>query len=307
MTAVTVVLIDRDLLFSRGLELLLERVSGGAVRVVGHTTDGRCAVEVVRRQRPDVAIVGLSLPAPGALPVIRDLKRLYPYVRVIAMGGPGEGAGGGDADTNGAVAALRAGADGLIDTTAPPETLLAPLRATAAGMSVVPPAVMAALVDAPARRDRERVGCLSAEERRLWRLVHEPSLRNDPIDPDMLHAHQMGQAVRRDIHKMKAFVRFREVDVGAAQPLQVAWHEPAHHILQAAAPWFARRMPQARWVIFTPDRSVECDGRKLHFGPALARAEAPAPDAPDADWLAAYRRVFGERAIAVNDALGPSA
>jgi len=171
MTAVTVVLIDRDLLFSRGLELLLERVSGGAVRVVGHTTDGRCAVEVVRRQRPDVAIVGLSLPAPGALPVIRDLKRLYPYVRVIAMGGPGEGAGGGDADTNGAVAALRAGADGLIDTTAPPETLLAPLRATAAGMSVVPPAVMAALVDAPARRDRERVGCLSADERRLWRLV----------------------------------------------------------------------------------------------------------------------------------------
>ena len=87
------------------------------------------------------------------------------------MGGPGAGAGGGDADTNGAVAALRAGADGLFDTTAPPESLLAPLRATAAGMSVVPPAVMAALVDAPARRDRERVGCLSAEERTLWRLV----------------------------------------------------------------------------------------------------------------------------------------
>jgi DNA-binding NarL/FixJ family response regulator len=87
------------------------------------------------------------------------------------MGGPGAGAGGGDTDTAGAVAALRAGADGLFDTTAPPETLLAPLRATAAGMSVVPPAVMAALVDAPARHDRERVGCLTTEERQLWRLV----------------------------------------------------------------------------------------------------------------------------------------
>jgi two-component system nitrate/nitrite response regulator NarL len=173
MTDVTVVIVDRDLLFSRGLELLLERVSGGAVRVVGHTADGSAAVDVVRRQRPDVAIVGLSLPAPGALPVIRELKRLYPWVRVIAMGGPGAGIGGGDADTNGAVAALRAGADGLFDTTAPPETLLAPLRATAAGMSVVPPAVMAALVDGPARRDTERLGCLSAEERKLWRLVAE--------------------------------------------------------------------------------------------------------------------------------------
>ena len=171
MTDVTVVLIDRDLLFSRGLELLLERVSAGAVRLVGHTSDGCSAVELVRKLHPAVAIVGLSLPAPGPLPVIRDLKRLYPWVRVIAMGGPGAGAGGGDADTKVAVGALRAGADGLFDTTAPPETLLAPLRATAAGMSVVPPAVMAALVDAPARRDRERVGCLSAEERRLWRLV----------------------------------------------------------------------------------------------------------------------------------------
>lgn len=171
MTDVTVVIIDRDLLFSRGLELLLERVSGGAVRVVGHTSDGCGAVEIVRRQRPDVAIVGLSLPAPGALPVIRDIKRLYPWVRVIAMVGPGEGASGGDTGTNGAVAALRAGADGLFDTTAPPETLLAPLRATAAGMSVVPPAVMAALVDGPARRDRERLRCLSAEEQMLWRLV----------------------------------------------------------------------------------------------------------------------------------------
>src|SRR5438105_13854395 len=29
--------------------------------------------------------------------------------------------------------------------------------------------------------------------RLLWRLVHEPALRNEPIDPDMLHAHQRGQ------------------------------------------------------------------------------------------------------------------
>ena len=91
MTDVTVVVVDRDLLFSRGLELLLERVSGGAVRVVGHAADGCSAVDVVRRQRPDVAIVGLSLPAPGALPVIRDIKRLHPWVRVLAIGGPGAG------------------------------------------------------------------------------------------------------------------------------------------------------------------------------------------------------------------------
>lgn len=138
--------------------------------------------------------------------------------------------------------------------------------------------------------------------RLLWRLVHEPTLRNDPIDLDMTHAHQMGQAVRRDIHKMKTFVQFRDIDAGAAQPLAVAFYEPAHHIIETVGPWFARRMPGMRWAIFTPECSVESDGNKLHFASGLPRSQAPAHDAPSQDWLAAYRRVFGEHAIAVNDA-----
>jgi probable DNA metabolism protein len=138
--------------------------------------------------------------------------------------------------------------------------------------------------------------------RLLWRLVHEPTLRNDPIDHDMLHAHQMAQAVRRDVHKMKTFVRFREVDAGAAQLVQIASYEPAHHILEAVAPWFAKRMPAERWVIFTPDLCVECDGSKLHFAGGLPRSEAPLEHQPAQAWLDAYRRVFGEHAIAMNDA-----
>ncbi len=128
--------------------------------------------------------------------------------------------------------------------------------------------------------------------RLLWRLVHEPGLRSDPIDPDMLHAHQMAQAVRRDLHKMKAFLRFRSVDDGQAAPLQLAWFEPAHHIVEAVAPWFVKRMPQARWAILTPDRSVEFDGRLLHFRPGLPRSRAPAINAPDDAWLACYRSVL---------------
>ncbi len=128
--------------------------------------------------------------------------------------------------------------------------------------------------------------------RLLWRLVHEPGLRNDPVDADMLHAHQMGQAVRRDLHKMKAFVRFRSLHDGQPEPLQLAWFEPAHHIVEAVAPWFAKRAPQVRWAIVTPERSVECDGRQLHFAPGLPRVDAPGPDASDEEWLACYRRVF---------------
>ena len=131
--------------------------------------------------------------------------------------------------------------------------------------------------------------------RLLWRLVHEPGLRNDPADPDMLRAHQMAQAVRRDMHKMKAFLRFRPVDDGQAQPLQLAWFEPAHHIVEAVAPLFVKRFAQVPWAILTPDRSVECDGRQLHFGPGLPRTRAPAAQADDGAWLASYRSVLAAR------------
>lgn len=47
--------------------------------------------------------------------------------------------------------------------------------------------------------------------RLLWRLVHEPGLRHDPLDADRMQAEQMARAVRRDMHKMTAFVRFRPV------------------------------------------------------------------------------------------------
>jgi probable DNA metabolism protein len=136
--------------------------------------------------------------------------------------------------------------------------------------------------------------------RLLWRLVHEPGLRNNPLDPDMLHAHQMGQAVRRDLHKMKAFLRFRPVHDGGPEPIHMAWYEPTHHIVEAVAPWFAKRSPQTqmRWAIFTPDRCVECDGKQLHFAPGLPRLQAPAPDADEETWRACYYKVFGNRAIA---------
>lgn len=137
--------------------------------------------------------------------------------------------------------------------------------------------------------------------RLLWRLVHEPGLRNDPVDADMLHAHQMAQSVRREIHKMKALLRFRRVPTEDGGALQLAWSDPAHHILAAVAPWFAKRVPP-RWAIMTPERSVEWDGERLHYAPGPGRARAPRPDAGDEAWLACYRTVFASRSMPAQQA-----
>lgn len=129
--------------------------------------------------------------------------------------------------------------------------------------------------------------------RLLWRLVHEPSLRHDPIDADMLQARRMAHAVHHDIHKMRAFVRFRTVqDEDGGDPLHVAWFEPGHRIVDANAPWFMRRFTQMRWAILTPERCVEWDRQQLRFGPGASRDAAPPADAGEQLWLTYYQSIF---------------
>ena len=144
-------------------------------------------------------------------------------------------------------------------------------------------------------RDPNRFGLLY---RLLWRLVHEPGLRHDPLDADRVRAEHMAQAVRRDMHKMKAFVRFTSVQDEtfrsnpAGGPLHVAWFEPEHHIALATAPFFARRFTQMRWAILTPECSVQWDGSKIQFGPGAIKADAPPADAGEQLWLTYYQHIF---------------
>lgn len=142
-------------------------------------------------------------------------------------------------------------------------------------------------------RDPDRFALLY---RLLWRLVHEPGLRNDPTDADMLRAQHMAHAVRRDIHKMKTYLRFVTVDNSGA-PLQYAWFEPAHHIAEAVAPWLARRNPQ-HWVLFTPERSVRWDGTELMYGPGLPRDSVPQHETDAAAWRQCAAAVFPHVAAA---------
>jgi DNA polymerase len=166
--------------------------------------------------------------------------------------------------------------------------------ATASPAVHVPPAFLPLAESAILHSDADRFGLLY---RLLWRLQVEPGLRGDPLDADWLRADAMSQAVRRDLHKMKAFVRFRPIaepdgDGAIGAPLHIAWFEPEHHIVEAAAPFFARRFTAMRWAILTPERSVRWDGVALAFGPGGRREDAPAADAGEQLWLTYYRSIF---------------
>ena len=164
------------------------------------------------------------------------------------------------------------------------------VAASAAPPVNVPAGYMPLAASVALHADAGRFGLLY---RLLWRLQIEPGLRHDPLDADWVQAQQMAQAVRRDMHKMKAFVRFRTVaEEAGAEPLHVAWFEPEHHIVEATAPFFARRFTNMRWAILTPERSVRWEGHELVFGPGGRRDEAPPADAGEALWLTYYQSIF---------------
>lgn len=126
----------------------------------------------------------------------------------------------------------------------------------------------------------------------LWRLVHgERGLLDDAADPDVRRLEGMAKAVRRDAHKMHAFLRFREVATPDG-PRFCAWFEPDHHIEEAEAGFFVRRFAALRFSIVTPKRSVHWDGKVLRLGPGAARRDVPAEDAAEALWRAYYAAIF---------------
>lgn len=119
-------------------------------------------------------------------------------------------------------------------------------------------------------------------DRRVW---------DDTLRDDRLRLERMAREVRREIHKMHAFVRFRPVHDDEGE-CHVAWFEPAHHVVRAAASHFVDRFAGMRWAILTPRGSVRWDLQALRFGMPASRADAPGADAGEALWLTYYRSVF---------------
>src|SRR5882757_1641738 len=144
-------------------------------------------------------------------------------------------------------------------------------------------------------RDPERFAILY---RLLWRLRSNHDLLAVATDPDVSQLAAMAKAVHRDQHKMKAFVRFREIGRDPKSRF-VAWFEPEHHIVEAAAPFFARRFADMAWSILTPDVCAHWDGHAVSITPGVAKSEAPTEDRLEETWRRYYASIFNPARLKV--------
>ncbi|MBY8826010.1 UdgX family uracil-DNA binding protein [Sphingomonas colocasiae] len=152
----------------------------------------------------------------------------------------------------------------------------------------VPRAFLDLAESAILHRDPERFALLYTL---LSRLMNQSGLIEDRADALVRRLTRMAGSVRRDMHKMRAFLRFRETS-DTQGPRFVAWFEPEHHIVRANAGFFVRRFPNMRWSILTPELSLHWDGETLSEGPGARREDAPGDDPVEAVWKTYYASIF---------------
>lgn len=130
----------------------------------------------------------------------------------------------------------------------------------------------------------------------LWRVVGGDRAALLAGDPDGSLLHRRVKAVRREIHHLKAFVRFNERETREAEPQFVAWFEPAHEVLDCVAEHFAQRMGQTRWLIASPKAGVYFDGQQACYAypcPEQWQRWAHVQDTEQTQlWQQYYRSIF---------------
>ncbi len=132
----------------------------------------------------------------------------------------------------------------------------------------------------------------------LWRLRHAQGLMQDRADPDIAQLFRMEKAVHRCKHKMKAFVRFRDLRQGGERRSFAAWFEPTHHTVEPTAPFFARRFADMDWMIATPDVTAQFVDGNLSFHPGQPKPDLP-EDATEDLWGTYFCNIFNPARLKV--------
>lgn len=130
----------------------------------------------------------------------------------------------------------------------------------------------------------------------LWRVSHGDRSAMLAGDADGSQLHRRIKTVYREVHHMHAFLRFRSMPEPVNPTAFVAWHEPAHDILEMAVEHFAERMGSSTWMIATPEGAASWDGEEIRISkpcpPALAELARAASETDDSLWLAYYKSTF---------------
>lgn len=177
---IRVMLVDDQAMVRTGFRMILEAEAD--LTVVGEAVDGRDAVDMVARARPDVILMDVRMPNMDGIEACGHICAADVHARVMMLT---------TFDLDDYVhAALRSGASGFLLKDAPPEHLVDAIRVIASGDALLAPSVTQTLIDEIARRPAGQpeafpgIGELTERELDVIRLMAR-GMKNSEIAIDL--------------------------------------------------------------------------------------------------------------------------
>ncbi len=189
-------------MFIQALRGLLEREG---VVVVGEALDGREAVRLAGKHRPDVAVLDLTMPLLNGLDATRGIRKVSPDTKVIILTRHTE--------EQYVVEGLRAGVNGFLLKTKAAAILVKAIKDVSAGALYMSHALSPALLQAYLAREELRTTPLSGREREVLQLVAEGKTMKEiatllGISVKTIETHRMRLMGKLDIHETAGLVRY---------------------------------------------------------------------------------------------------
>jgi DNA-binding NarL/FixJ family response regulator len=206
MKSLRVVLADDHKLVRAGLISLLQQMPG--IVVLGEAQDGREALELVAKHRPDVVLMDISMAGLNGLEATLQIKKDYPRIHVIMLSM--------HATEEYVLQALRSGATGYLLKDAAPMELELALSAVVRGETYLSPPISMQKIENYAQRVGEPsqpLAMLTRRQREILQLIAEGSNTRDiaaslNISVKTVETHRAQLMARLDIHDVPGLVRF---------------------------------------------------------------------------------------------------
>ncbi|HVR82998.1 MAG TPA: response regulator transcription factor [Planctomycetota bacterium] len=135
--AIAVLVVEDHTIVRDGLVALLREDPG--LRVVGDVGDGRRAVELWKKHRPDVTLMDLKMPGMDGVTAIEEIRKFDPGARIMVLT-----TYSGDEDV---YRAIRAGAKAYVLKDIGSEHLFRCIRKVHEGRTLIPPGIVAKLAE----------------------------------------------------------------------------------------------------------------------------------------------------------------
>ena len=203
---VRVLLADDHKLVRAGFRAMLDALGG--IQVVGETGDGREALELIQKHRPDVALLDITMPSLTGLEVATRVANEVEGVRIIILSM--------HTGTEYIARAVKAGVSGYLLKNADPVELELALRAAVNGEMYLSPTVSKQLVEDYARRMSAETGTdelLTPRQREILQLIAEGKATKDiavalDLSVKTVETHRKDVMERLGIHDIPGLVRY---------------------------------------------------------------------------------------------------